>query len=72
LPRNFLLKHVTEGKIEGRILATGRRGRKYKQLLEKLKEMRGCWKSERGVYRSNWWRTGSRRGYGPVVKQTRE
>jgi hypothetical protein len=31
-----LLKHVTEGKIEG----MGRRRRRYKQLLDDLKEKR--------------------------------
>ena len=36
LPKNCLLKQVIEGKIEGR----GRRGRRHKQLLEYIKEMR--------------------------------
>jgi hypothetical protein len=40
LRRNCLLKHVTEGKIEGRIEVTGRLGRKRKQLLDDLKEER--------------------------------
>jgi hypothetical protein len=35
LRRNCLLKHVIEGKLEGR---TGRRGRRRKQLLDDLKE----------------------------------
>ena len=30
LPRNCLIKHVTEGKIEGRVVVTGRRGRSRK------------------------------------------
>jgi hypothetical protein len=42
--RNCLLEHVIEGKINGRIEETGRRGRRRKQLLENLKEMRGYWK----------------------------
>jgi hypothetical protein len=33
LRRNCLLKHVVEGKTEGRIEVTGRRGRRRKQLL---------------------------------------
>jgi hypothetical protein len=37
LGRNCLLKHVIEGKIEGRIGVTGRRGRRHKQLLSDLK-----------------------------------
>jgi len=35
--RNCLLKHVKEGKIEGRIEVTERRGRIGKQLLDDLK-----------------------------------
>jgi len=35
---NCLLKHVVEGKIEGRIEVTGRRGRRRKQLLDDLKD----------------------------------
>ena len=41
LRRNCLLKHVIEGKIEGRMEVTGRRGRRSKQLLDDLKENRG-------------------------------
>jgi hypothetical protein len=44
LRRNCLLKHAIEGKIEGRIEMTGRRGRRRKQLLDDLKERRGYWK----------------------------
>jgi hypothetical protein len=40
LRRNCLLKHVIEGKLEGRIYMTGRRGRRPKQLLDDLKEKR--------------------------------
>jgi hypothetical protein len=39
---NCLLKHVIEGKIEGRIEVKGRRRRRSKQLLENLQETRGC------------------------------
>jgi len=44
LRRNCLLRHVTEGKVEGNIGMTGRRGRGCKQLLDDLKEMRRHWK----------------------------
>jgi hypothetical protein len=44
LRRNCLLKHVIEGKLEGRIEMTGRRGRRRKQLLDDLKEKRRYWK----------------------------
>jgi hypothetical protein len=44
LHRNCLLKHVIEGKLEGRIEMTGRRGRRCKQLLDDLMENRRHWK----------------------------
>ena len=37
LRQNCLLKHVIEGKIEGRVEVTGRRGRRCKQQLNDLK-----------------------------------
>jgi hypothetical protein len=43
LHRNCLLKHVIEGKLEGRIEMTGRRGRRRKQLLDDLTEKRRYW-----------------------------
>jgi hypothetical protein len=36
-----LLKYVIEGKVEGRIEVTGRRGIRRRQLLDDLKETRG-------------------------------
>jgi hypothetical protein len=41
LHRNCLLKHVIEGKIGGSIIVTRRRGRRSKQLLHDVKEIRG-------------------------------
>jgi hypothetical protein len=41
LCRHCLLKHVIEGKIEGRIEVTGRRERRCKQLLDDLTETTG-------------------------------
>jgi hypothetical protein len=40
LRRNCLLKHVIEGKLEGRIEMTVRRGRRCKQLLDDIEEKR--------------------------------
>jgi hypothetical protein len=40
LGRNCLLKHVIEGKLEGRMEITGTRGRRRKQLLDDLKGKR--------------------------------
>jgi len=68
LRRNCLLKHVIEGKIEGRIEVKGRRGRRYKQLLDDLKEKRGDWKLKYEALARTLWRTHFGRGYGPVVR----
>ena len=72
LHRNCLLKHVIEGKVEGRIEVTGRWQRTYKQLLNDLKEMRGYCKLKDEVLDCNLWPTRFGRGYGPVVIQTTE
>jgi hypothetical protein len=53
LRRNCLLKHVIEGKLEGRIEMTGRRGRRRKQLLDDLKEKEKILEIERGSTRSH-------------------
>jgi len=47
LSRNCLLKHIIEGKIEGRMEVMGRRGRRYKGLLDDLKEQSRSWKLKR-------------------------
>jgi hypothetical protein len=72
LRRNCLLKHVIEGKLEGRIDMTGRRGRRRKQLLDDLKEKRRCWKLKEEALDRTLWRSRFGRGYGPVVRQTTE
>ena len=51
---------------------TGRRGRKSQQLLDDLKEMRGYWNLKEEALDRTVWRTGFRRGYGPVERQTTE
>jgi hypothetical protein len=38
LRRNRLLKHVIRGKIDGRIIVSGRGGRRHKQLLDYVKD----------------------------------
>jgi hypothetical protein len=43
---NCLQKQVTEGKTERMIEVTVRRGRRYKQLLDDLREKRQLWKVE--------------------------
>jgi hypothetical protein len=44
LCRDCLLKHVIEGKIEGRIVVTERQGTKRKQLRNGRKATRKSWK----------------------------
>jgi hypothetical protein len=70
LCRNCLLKHIIEGKIEGRIEVTVRQGRRCKQLLDVLKEKRGYWKLKEEALDSSVWRTHFGRGYGPVIRHT--
>jgi hypothetical protein len=72
LRRNCILKHVSEGKLEGRIEMTGRRGRRRKQLLDDLKENRRYWKLKEEALGRTVCRSGFERGYGPVVRQTVE
>jgi hypothetical protein len=38
LRRNCLLKHIAEGKVEGKIEVTGRLGKRHKQLLHDLRK----------------------------------
>jgi hypothetical protein len=70
LRRNCLLKQVIEGKLEGRVEMTGRRGRRRKQLLDDFKEKRRHWKLKEEALDRTQWRTRFGRGYGPVVRQT--
>jgi hypothetical protein len=70
LRRNCLLKHLIEGKLEGRIEMAGIRGRRRKQLLDDVKETRTYWKLKEEALDCTLWRTCCERGYGPVVRQT--
>ena len=45
--KNCILKHVTEGMIEGRIEVKEGRGRRCEKLLDKVKERRGYCKLKR-------------------------
>jgi hypothetical protein len=64
------MKHVIEGKIEGRIEVMGRRGRRCKELLDDLKERRVYWKLKEETLGCILWGTRFGRGSGPVIKQT--
>jgi hypothetical protein len=63
---------VIEGKLEGRIEVTGRRGRRRKQLLDDLKEKKRYWKLKEEAVDRTMWRSRFGRGYGPVVRRTAE
>jgi hypothetical protein len=56
LRRDCLLKQVIEGKLEGRIVMTGRRGKRRKQLLDDFKEKRRYWKLEEVALDRTVWR----------------
>jgi len=55
LRRNCLLQRVIEGKIQGGIEVTGRRGRRRRKLLDDLKERRGyTYLEEEALDRTIW------------------
>jgi hypothetical protein len=68
LCRNCFLKQGIEGKGEGRIEMTGRRGRMCKHVLDDLKEKRRYWKLKEEALDRTLLRTHSGRGYGPVIR----
>jgi len=71
LRRNCLIKHVIDGKIEGRIEATGRLGRRLKRLLDDLEEKRGHCKLKWEALDRTLWRTDSGRSH-ELVRQKKE
>jgi hypothetical protein len=72
LRRNCLLHLVTEGKIKGEIEVTGRRGRRRRKLLDKLKERRGYSHLKEEALDRTMWRAHFGSGCGPIVRQTTE
>jgi hypothetical protein len=72
LGTNCILKHIIEKKVEGKIEATERRGRRRKKLLDNLKETRGYCKLEEAALDRNVRRTRFGRGYGAVIRKMRE
>jgi hypothetical protein len=59
-----------EGKIQGGIEVTGRRGRRRTQLLDDRKERRGYSHLKEEALDRTIWRARFGRGFGPVVRQT--
>jgi hypothetical protein len=70
LRSNCFLKHVTEGKVEGKTEVTGKSGRRCKQLLDGLGEMKESWKLKKEALDRNLWTTRFGRVYGPVRQTT--
>jgi hypothetical protein len=66
LHTNCLLRHTTDGKIEG----MGRKGRRCKQLLNGLKETRGYQNLRKEALDHTLCRTCCGRIYGPVTRLT--
>ncbi|PNF41703.1 hypothetical protein B7P43_G03453 [Cryptotermes secundus] len=65
--KNCLLKEAIEGKIDGRIEVTRRRGRRRKKMLDDLGDRRGyCHLKEKALDRIKW-RNCFGRDCGPVV-----
>ena len=67
LHRNFL-KHVIEGRMEGK----RRRVTRHLQLLDDLKEKRRCWNLKEEALPGTPGRTRFGKGYGPVVRRSTE
>jgi hypothetical protein len=72
LRRHCLLKQVTEGRIKGGIVVTGRRGRRRRKLQDNVEERRGYSHLKEEALESTVWRARFGRGFGPVVRQTAE
>jgi len=70
LRRNCLLQRVIEGKIQGGIEVTGRRGRRSRKLLYDLKERRGYSLLKEEALDRTMWTARFGRGFEPVVRQT--
>jgi hypothetical protein len=63
LRRNCLLQRVIEGKIQGAIEVTGRRGRRRRKLLDDLKERRGYSHLKEEALDRTMWRARFGRGF---------
>jgi hypothetical protein len=70
LRRNCLLQQVIDGKIEGGIKVTGRRGRRRRKLQDDLKERRGYSHLKEEALDRTMWTARFGRGFGPVLRQT--
>jgi hypothetical protein len=69
LHSNCVLKHVIEGKVQGRLEVTERRRRRRKQLLDYVKEKKWYWKLKGKALGRSLWEIHLGRIYGPVVRE---
>ena len=67
--KNCLLKYVIEGKMEGKIEGTGRRGRRLEQLLDDVKVKTIYWNLKETALDLTLGRTRFARGYVTCRKQ---
>jgi hypothetical protein len=70
LCRNYLLKRVIKGTIQGEIKVTGRQGRRCRKVLDDLKERRGYCHLKEEVLDRTMWRVRFGRVFGSVVRQS--
>jgi hypothetical protein len=69
---NCLIERVIEGKIQGGIEVTGRRGRRRRKLLDDLKKRRGYSHLKEEALDRTMWTACFGRGFGPVVRHALE
>jgi hypothetical protein len=72
LAQELFLKLISEGKIERDTEVTEKQGTRPKQLMNGLKERRGFWNLKEKAIDCTLWKPSSRRGSGPIVRQTAE
>jgi hypothetical protein len=72
LGRNCFLQWVIEGKINGEMEVTRRRGRRRKKLLDDLKDRRGYSHLKEEALDRTMWRIRFGGGFEPVVRQNTE
>jgi len=72
LRRNFLLKQVIEGKINGEMEVARRRGRRRKTLVDDFNDRRGYAHLKEEALDRTMWRHRFGGGFGPVVRQNTE
>jgi len=72
LHRNCLLKQVIEGKIQGEMEVTRRRGRRRTKLLDDLKDRKGYSHLKEEALDCTMWRNRFGGGFEPVVRKNTE